>query len=33
MENAMDIEIKELDSMKAYKYLGLEESHNIENKS
>jgi hypothetical protein len=33
MGKAMENEIKELDSMKAYKYLGLEESHNIENKS
>jgi ligand-binding sensor protein len=28
----METEIKELDTMKAYKYNGVEESHNIEHK-
>jgi hypothetical protein len=32
MRNTMETEIKELDTMKAYKYLGVEESHNIEHK-
>jgi hypothetical protein len=32
MGNTMETEIKELDTMKAYKYLGVEESHNIEHK-
>jgi hypothetical protein len=32
MGNTMENEIKELDTMKAYKYLGAEESHNIEHK-
>jgi hypothetical protein len=30
MGNTMENEIKELDSIKAYKYLGVEENHNIE---
>jgi hypothetical protein len=30
MGNIIEIEIKELDSMKAYKYLGVEENHNTE---
>jgi hypothetical protein len=29
MGKTMKNEIKELDTMKAYKYLGVEESHNI----
>jgi len=29
----MENEIKELESMKAYKYLGVEESHNMEHKN
>jgi hypothetical protein len=29
----MENEIKELEPMKAYKYLGVEESHNIEHKN
>jgi uncharacterized protein YkvS len=32
MGNTMENEIKELDTMKAYKYLGVEESYNIEHK-
>jgi hypothetical protein len=32
MGNTMETEIKELDTMKAYKYLGVGESHNIEHK-
>jgi hypothetical protein len=28
----METEIEELDTMKVYKYLGVEESHNIEHK-
>jgi uncharacterized protein YkvS len=32
MGNTMETEIEELDTMKAYKYLGVEESHNIEHK-
>jgi hypothetical protein len=32
MGNTMENEIKQLDTMKAYKYLGVEESHNIEHK-
>jgi hypothetical protein len=32
MGNTMENEIKELDTMKAYKYVGVEESHNIERK-
>jgi hypothetical protein len=32
MGNTMETEIKELDTMKAYKYLGVEESHNIGHK-
>jgi hypothetical protein len=32
MGNTMGNEIKELDTTKAYKYLGVEESHNIEHK-
>jgi hypothetical protein len=32
MGNTMETEIKELDTVKAYKYLGVEESHNIEHK-
>jgi hypothetical protein len=32
MGNTMKNEIKELDTMKAYRYLGVEESHNIEHK-
>jgi hypothetical protein len=32
MGNTMENEIKELDTMKAYKYVGVEESHNIEHK-
>jgi hypothetical protein len=30
MGKTMETEIKELDTMKAYKYLGIEDSHNIE---
>jgi hypothetical protein len=30
MGNIFEIEIKELDSMKEYKYLGVEENHNTE---
>jgi uncharacterized protein YgfB (UPF0149 family) len=33
MANAMDIEIKELDSMKTYTYVGVEENQNIEHKN
>jgi uncharacterized protein YkvS len=33
MGNTVEIKIKELDSMKAYKYLGVEEKHNIEHKN
>jgi hypothetical protein len=32
MGNTLETEIKELDTMKAYKYLGVEESHSIEHK-
>jgi hypothetical protein len=32
MGNTMETEIKELDTVKAYKYLGVEESHNREHK-
>jgi hypothetical protein len=32
MGNTMENEIKELNTMKAYKYLGVEESHSIEHK-
>jgi sortase (surface protein transpeptidase) len=32
MGNTMENEIKELDTMKAYKYLSVKESHNIEHK-
>jgi uncharacterized protein YgfB (UPF0149 family) len=32
MGNTMENEIKELDTMKEYKYLGVEESHNKEHK-
>jgi hypothetical protein len=32
MGNTMENEIKESDTMKAYKYLGVQESHNIEHK-
>jgi hypothetical protein len=31
--NTMETEIKELEPMKAYKYLGVEENHNIEHKN
>jgi hypothetical protein len=33
IENTMENGIKELEQMKAYKYLGVEENHNIENKN
>jgi hypothetical protein len=33
MANAMDIEMKELDSMKMYTYVGVEENQNIEHKN
>jgi hypothetical protein len=33
MGNTMENEIKELHSIKAYKYLGVEENHNIEHKN
>jgi hypothetical protein len=33
MGNTMEIGIKELDSMKAYKHLGAEENYNIEHKN
>jgi hypothetical protein len=32
MGKTMETEIKELDTMKAYNYFGVEESHNIEHK-
>jgi hypothetical protein len=32
MGNTLETEIKELDTTKAYKYLSVEESHNIEHK-
>jgi hypothetical protein len=32
MGNTMENEIKELDTMKAYKYLGVEKRHNIQHK-
>jgi hypothetical protein len=32
MGKTMETEIRELDTMKAYKYLGMEDSHNIEHK-
>jgi hypothetical protein len=31
--NTMENEIKELEPIKAYKYLGVEENHNIEHKN
>jgi hypothetical protein len=33
IENTMENEIKEMEPMKAYKYLGLAENHNIEHKN
>jgi hypothetical protein len=31
--NTVEIKIKELEPMKAYKYMSVEESHNIEHKN
>jgi hypothetical protein len=33
IQNTMENEIKDLEPMKAYKYLGVEENHNIEHKN
>jgi hypothetical protein len=33
IENTMENEIKELELMKVYRYLGVEQNHNIEHKN